>query len=185
MRDHEQVEQVSETDAETEAPKEEKAPAEDLKSGEKVFTIAFFLVGVFFFWQAIQLWIRMDPPRASSAAALPLFTSGIWVVLSFVTILENIRKKTPLSRYKTIKEKLKRGLAYTYPKESFIITLAIVLYCVLLFVGIDFYIVSTVFLYATMCYLSRGNFIKNILWTAIFMGFTFVVFQVIFGVVFS
>ena len=53
-----------------------------------------------------------------------------------------------------------------------------------LVLGINFYISTGLFLYATMCYLLRKDFLKNILWTALVMAFIVVVFRMLFGVVF-
>jgi len=155
-----------------------------LNPGEKVFTVILFLTGAFFFYQALTLWNSMPQPRASSAAALPIFTSGIWTLLSLVAIIENIRKKTSLSKHKSIAEKLREGVAYVFPKEVMVIIGGVVLYCALLFFGVNFFIVSSLFLYGSICYLRRRGWIINIILTAIFMGFIYVVFTMLFNVVF-
>ena len=56
-------------------------------------------------------------------------------------------------------------------------------YCVLLANGIPFIVSSPIFLWAAMTYLERGNFVKNILFTAIVMAFVILVFKVGFHVV--
>ena len=169
---------------ETEDTAKTAAPKEELKSGEKAFAILLFLAGAFFFWQALELWLRMSPPRASSAAALPLFTTGIWTILSFVGVVETLRKTSPLSRYKSVAQKLKHGIAYVLPKEVAVIIGVILLYSVLVFFRFNFYVISSLFLYGSMCYFTRKWYLLNILWTALFMAFIYVVFQVFFNVVF-
>lgn len=169
---------VTQTDP---APKQRVA---DLQAGEKAFTVALFLVGLFFLVQSIQLWLRVSPPRISSAAALPLFCSLVWTIFSFVGILENIRKTTPLSGVAGgFAQRLKEGLRYTFPKEVLVLLLAIVVYCASLLLHLSFYIGTPLFLWGSMCYLMKKGYVKNILWTAICMAFIVLVFRMLFGVV--
>ena len=156
----------------------------ELRAGEKAFTIILFLAGVFLFYHSIKIWLRLNPPRVSSAAALPLITSGLWVLLTFTIIIENLFKKTPLSGLKSLGQKILNGLRYVFPNEVFVMVCAIVVYCVLLLSGVSFYIVTPLFLYGSMCYLTRKRYVWNIVWTAIIMGFTIVVFKMLFGVTF-
>lgn len=62
--------------------------------------------------------------------------------------------------------------------------LAILAYCALLLAGVSFYIATPLFLYGSMCFLTRRNYLKNILWTAVVMAFIVVVFRLLFGVIF-
>jgi len=178
MNDHENMQSESVPDLQQTGSKEE------LKSGEKLFTYVLFSIGLFFLWQSIMLWLRMSPPRSASAAAVPLFTSGLWTLLSLMVIIENTRKNSPLTMAKSITKKLKLCVSYVLPKEVFVIICAILVYCILLICKANFYVVSSLFLYGSMCYLTGKNLVKNIIWTAIFMGFVFAVFRVMFGVVF-
>ena len=155
-----------------------------LRAGEKAFTVVLFLAGVFLFYHSLKLWLRLNPPRSSSAAALPLITSGLWVVLTLTLIIENLLKKTPLSGIKSLGQKISKGLLYVFPKEVLVTLCAMAIYCVLLLIGVSFYIVTPLFLYGAMCYLTGKGYIRNILWTAIIMGFTIVVFKMLFGVAF-
>lgn len=155
-----------------------------LQSGEKVFHVVLFAVGLVAFALALQLWLQMSEPRISSAAALPLFVSGAWTLMALAGILENIKMTTPLSKLKDSSSKLHAALKYAFPKEVLVLLLGIVVYCVLLYLKVSFYISTPLFLYAGMCYLMRGNYIKNILWTAVVMAFIIVVFRMLFGVVF-
>jgi hypothetical protein len=44
-------------------------------------------------------------------------------------------------------------------------------------------IATPIFLWCTMSFLSRGKFVKNLLWTALCMLFIYLVFRVLFSVV--
>ncbi|MBQ9595318.1 MAG: tripartite tricarboxylate transporter TctB family protein, partial [Synergistaceae bacterium] len=65
-----------------------------------------------------------------------------------------------------------------------IMLVLIVAYCVALLEGVSFYIATPAFLYISMCYLMRRDFLKNIIWTGIVMAFIVLVFRVLFSVVF-
>ena len=170
---------------ETVTPKTDISSSQSqLQSGEKVFHIFLFAMGLFAFILALQLWFQMSEPRISSAAALPLFVSGAWTIMSLIGIIENIKMTTPLTQIKDASQKLHEALKYAFPKEVLVLLLAILVYCMLLFLKVSFYISTPLFLYGGMCYLMRGNYIKNILWTAVVMAFIIVVFRMVFGVVF-
>jgi len=170
--------------AEKDTAAENTAPAKaDLRQGEKAFAIAFFLLGAAAFWQSLQLWLSLSPPRAASAGALPLFVSAVWMVLSFVIVIENIRKKTPLSgRIGSRFDAIWQGLSYLFPRPVAIMLIATVAYCAALLLSVGFYISTSIYLWCTMCYLTRKNFLKNILWTGMCMGFIYVVFGLMFNV---
>lgn len=155
-----------------------------LSAGEKVFAVILLLTGLGAFGLALELWGRMSEPKVASAAALPLFVSGLWVIMALLTVIENVRLDTPLRALTSTKEKILEGLRYAIPKEVLIVLLAILAYCVLLLLGVSFYIATPLFLYGNMCYLTRKNYLKNILWTAIVMAFIVVVFRMLFGVIF-
>ena len=55
-------------------------------------------------------------------------------------------------------------------------------YCIALNLKVGFYIATPVFLWVSMCYLMRKDYVKNILWTALCMAFILVVFRFIFSV---
>jgi hypothetical protein len=155
-----------------------------LAPGEKVFSVVLFVLGLVALGMALELWMRMSEPRIASAGALPLFVSGVWVVLAFLTVLENFKLTSPLSALKDKKEKIKQGLAYALPIDVLVILAAVLVYCILLFVGVSFYIATPLFLYGSMCYLMKKDYLKNILWTALVMAFIVLVFRMLFGVVF-
>lgn len=155
-----------------------------LAAGEKAFAVIVLLAGLGAFGLALELWTRMSEPKIASAAALPLFVSGLWVILALLTVIENFRLDTPLTGVSDWREKLRAGLRCAVPKETAVMLLAILAYCALLLAGVSFYIATPLFLYGSMCCLTRRNFLKNILWTAAVMAFIVVVFRLLFGVIF-
>lgn len=168
---------------------QEKAPVQTehkpaLAAGEKVFAVVLLLTGLGAFALAFELWSRMSEPRIASAAALPLFVSGLWVLMALLTVIENFRLDTPLSGMSSMKEKILEGLRYAIPMSVLVILAAVLVYCVLLLVGVSFYIATPLFLYGCMCYLMRKDYVKNILWTAIVMAFIVLVFRMLFSVIF-
>ena len=162
----------------------EQNTAPVLKAGEKLFTYLLFLAGVFFFWHSLRLWLTMEPPRSASAAALPLGMSLLWTILSLTLLAGNHNKKTPLSAIKSPRKKIRDGIRYAFPKEVMVMSGAVVIYCTLMLMGFGFYIATPLFLFGTMSYLTGKLSFWNILWTAVIMAFTVLVFRILFGVVF-
>ena len=185
MSDNDTEKIMDEPQIEEQISENSAAPAADeLKPGEKLFVGILLLVGLFFLWHSIQLWLSVSPPRESSAAILPLLMTSLWVILTLGIFIQNLRKKTPLSEIKQWKNKIWNGLKYTFPIEVTVVLGAVVVYCVLLMAGISFYLLTALFLYGTMCYLMKTGYLKNIIWTAIFMVFTIVVFGILFNIAF-
>lgn len=165
--------------------KEEKVEIKtDLEAGEKVFQIVLTLIGAFFVYQSLKLWQVVSAPKVSSAAALPLFVSLVWTIFSLIGVIQNIKKSTPLNNISSMGEKIKKGLAYALPKDVVVVIAAVIIYCLLLLVGLNFYIATAIFLYATICYLTKKDFVKNIIWVALVLLFAFLAFEKLFGIVF-
>lgn len=164
----------------------EASPGEKpvLEAGEKVFTVVLLVFGLIAFAMSLQLWMKMSEPKISSAGALPLFVTGLWVILAAMAIFENRKLTSPLSGLKDRSEQLIEGLQYAFPRDIAVMLAFIVAYCLVLYLGLSFYIATSLFLYGGMCYLSKKHFIKNLLWTAMIMTFIVLVFRVMFGVVF-
>jgi hypothetical protein len=152
-----------------------------MKPGEKGFNIFLLLMGLFFLSESIKMY--QVKPGASSYAAVPLFVSILIVVFSMITIISDIRKKTPTSVSVTKGQMFKNAILFIFPKDIVVILLLILLYCIGLYVGLGFYIVTPVFLWISMCYLMGEKFLHNILWTALSLAFIFVMFSTIFKVV--
>ena len=163
-----------------ESAAEKKYP---LAPGEKVFAVVLLATGLAALGLALELWFRMSAPRISSAAAMPLFVSALWSLMALLNVIENFKLKTPLSGKKGA-EKVWEGLRYAMPKDVVVMLVAVLAYCVALLMGLSFYIATSLFLYGTMCYLTRKNYLKNVLWTALVMAFIVVVFRMLFSVVF-
>lgn len=168
----------------TEQPPAAAAAKPALRAGEKLFTVILCLAGFLLFGQALQLWLRLSPPRNASAAALPLFVSGLWALLALSIVIENRRRLSPLSALRPWPQKLKAGLHYALPRPVFVMLLLVLVYCILLWLRLSFFVATPLFLYAAMCYFRRGDYLKNLLWTALVMLFIVVIFRFLFGIVF-
>ena len=158
-----------------------------LEAGEKVFSFILLIVGLIALKLSVDLWFSIPlrrGPRIASAAAVPVFVSGLWVILAFITVLENFGLSTPLSKVQGMGTKIVKALQYAMPLNVVIMLAAIVAYCAALVEGVSFYIATPLFLYFSMCYLMRRDFIKNIIWTACVMAFIVLVFRMLFSVVF-
>ena len=158
-----------------------------LEAGEKVFSFILLIVGVIALKLSVDLWFSISlrrGPRIASAAAVPVFVSALWVLMSLWTVIENFKLTTPLSKVKGLFTKIKMAVSYALPLNVVIMLVLIAAYCVSLVEGVSFYIVTPAFLYISMCYLMRKDFVKNILWTGIVMAFIVLVFRVLFSVVF-
>lgn len=158
-----------------------------LEAGEKVFSFILLIVGVIALKLSVDLWFSISlrrGPRIASAAAVPVFVSALWVLMSLWTVIENFKLTTPLSKVKGTGEKIIKALAYALPLNVIIMLALIIAYCVALVEGVSFYIATPAFLYISMCYLTRKDYVKNILWTGIVMAFIVLVFRMLFSVVF-
>lgn len=163
---------------------EKKVPEPEVQvthsSGEKGFAVVLLVIGLFFTWQS-YLMFREDPV-ASSYGAVPLFLSGLITLLALLIIITDRKKKSP-STGKPLKEAVHLALFHVARKDILVMLGLIALYCLALYLNAGFMIATPVFLWVSMTYLSRGNYLKNILWTAICMVFIFLVFKVLFAVV--
>ena len=154
----------------------------DLQPGEKGFTIVLLAFCAFLLYRSMLLW--QQAPGINGPAIVPVLASGLPTLLLAISVITNFWKTTPLSSSElSAKEKYDIATSYLFSKNVVVTLIAIVVYCVLLNMGISFYIVSSLFLWGLMSFLAKGNYIKNILWTALTMAFIFGVFQVMFSVV--
>lgn len=158
-----------------------------LEAGEKVFSFIVLIFGVIALKLSVDLWFSISlrrGPRIASAAAVPVFVSALWVIMALWTVIENFKLSTPLSKVKSTWEKFTKAVAYALPLNVVIMLVLIVAYCAALVMGVSFYIATPAFLYVSMCYLTRKDYVKNILWTGSVMAFIVVVFRLLFSVVF-
>ncbi len=148
-----------------------------LRPGEKTFTVVLLTLGVVLFACALRLWFESDEPRIASAAALPLLITCVWVLLAFIILIENIGKEAES------KKNLAAAAFDIFPVNVIKVIAVVVMYCLLLFFGVGFYILTPLFLWGTMCMLGKGGYIKNLLWSAACMAFVYVVFTLMLNVV--
>lgn len=148
--------------------------------GEKGFAVFFLLIGLFFTWQSIILY--KEHPGASSCGSVPLFCSSVIALFSLLTIIFDRKKETENSG-KAVIEMMKDTCRHIFPTDVIVMLLFMVAYCIALYVGLGFMYVTPVFLWGSMTFLSRGNYVKNILWTGLCMLFIYLVFHILFSVV--
>lgn len=154
----------------------------DLQPGEKVFTLFLFVTCSFMFYQSILL--LKEHPGISGPAVLPMLASGLPALLLFGSIIGNVKKKTLLNiRSLNFEQKKKILKDYLFPSAIITALVFIVLYCAMLSFHVPFYIVTSLFLWGLMSLLSRRNYLKNAVWTALTMIFIAVVFGMLFSVV--
>ncbi|MCL1906127.1 MAG: tripartite tricarboxylate transporter TctB family protein [Clostridiales bacterium] len=159
--------------------KEQKTAVEAKMSpmpGERAFALALFLLGVAAFLRSIALCFAISPPVMASAAALPLLASGLWATLSLVILAASPGKGRAARG-------IRQALGYALPAPLPAIITAIAAYCLALLLHVSFYIATPLFLWGAMCYLTRRDFLKNILWTALIMGFILLIFTMLFHVI--
>lgn len=151
-----------------------------LRVGEKGFTVVLLAVAAFMLYQSVMLWQKK--PGVAGPAIIPLLSSGLVVLLSLATVVSNIKKKTAIRKDMPFVGKVKCVCSYLFSSNVLVGLAAIVLYCALLMMGVSFYIVTPIFLWGLMSFYKKGDYLKNLLWTAICMGFIFVVFRLMFNV---
>lgn len=154
--------------------------APDFQPGEKGFAVFLLLIGLFFTWQAVLLYQKA--PGASGSGAVPLFCSLLIDVFA-IAILITDRKRISINSGKPFSEVVRNTTAYLAGRDVVVMILLVLAYCVALFLDLGFMAATPVFLWAGMSYLSRKNYVKNIIWTALCMLFIYLVFRVLFSVV--
>lgn len=150
------------------------------KPGEKVFPVLLLMLGIFVTKEAWGMYSRA--PELSGYGTIPLFCGMMMVVLSAIIIITNFFRKSELTGM-TMEDKAIAVIKHLFSADVLVMLVMIAAYCVLLANGVPFIVSSPIFLWAAMTYLERGNFVKNIFFTAIVMGFIILVFKVGFHVV--
>ncbi len=148
--------------------------------GEKGFAIFLLVIGLFFTWQSVLLYQKA--PGASSCGAVPLFCSAL-IDLFAVAILITDRKKHSVNSGLSLGAAARNALHHLVSLDILVMAALVLIYCIALYVGAGFMLATPVFLWAGMTYLSRGNYVKNLLWTALCMLFIYLVFRVLFSVI--
>ena len=147
--------------------------------GEKGFAVFLLLFGAFFFWQSLKLY--QAKPGIEGPGAMPLFISALIVIFSLCIIISD-RKAPSENHGLSLGEQVKKTLGFIFQKDVLVEMLLILAYCVALNLKVGFYIATPVFLWVSMCYLMRKDYVKNLLWTALSTAFILVVFRFIFSV---
>lgn len=151
-----------------------------LAPGEFAFGVCLLAFGIIGLILSIKLFAEASGNKLASAGALPLIASIVLVALSvYILIKETIFLKREDG---SIFGKIKKAIFYVFPKDLVVVILAIAAYSFILFLGLNFYIASAIFLWGLMSYLSRGKLIRNILITAIVVLILFLIFGLAFGV---
>lgn len=150
------------------------------QSGEKGFAVVLLLIGLFFTWQSVLLY--RDAPGASSYGAVPLFCSCLIDLFSIILLITD-RKKPSASTGLSPLAAIKAAVKHLFSLDILVMSGLVLLYCVCLYLGLGFMVATPVFLWASMTFLSRGSYVKNLLWTALCMLFIYLIFRVLFSVV--
>ncbi|MDO4492351.1 MAG: tripartite tricarboxylate transporter TctB family protein [Clostridia bacterium] len=157
-------------------------PQQKLAPGERVFAYILLVLGLCCVYLSWDLWNKVDTAKKmTSAAAVPMIVSVLWVVLTVFVILSERKMASGTSG--TLLERIKTTVSYIFPVDFVVMFLATIAYCIALYLGLGFYIATPLYLYATICYLQKKDPVKNILWTAIIMAMIYLLFDVLFGVV--
>ncbi len=150
------------------------------KPGEKGFPILLLLLGIFVTKESAEMY--RQAPQLQGYGTVPLICGILLIVLSVFVILNNFRLESEIKE-QPVKEKAQNVIQHLFSKDVLVMLALIVAYCLLLNFGLPFIVSSPIFLWVSMTYLRRGDYIKNIVFTAIIMVFVIVVFNVAFHVV--
>jgi len=165
-------------DAEEEMKNKVNAP---FLPGEKGFPLFFLVIGLFFMYQSWQLVVKAAATKATYGD-LPMFVSTVITLLSIVLLIQD-RNAPSESAGLSFREKFLAMIRFLFPKEVTVVIILILGYCMMLNFGLGFYIATPIFLWVSICFLMKKDYIKNILWTAVCILFIYVVFSTIFAVV--
>jgi len=160
---------------------EERKKRAQTKPGEKIFSFLLLLLGIYFTWQSYQYFL--DKPAISEYGALPLILGVILIILSGVTIVTDFFRESELKSQKP-GQRIVNTLKYLVPRADAVMILLIAIYTTTFFLGVSFWINTPIFLWVSMAYLHRRDYLKNILWIGIILAFIYLVFKVAFSVVF-
>ncbi len=150
------------------------------KPGEKVFPILLLMLGIYATKESWGMYKRS--PELSGYGTVPLFCGAMITLLSVIIIITNMFHESEISEM-PLKDKALAVVKHLFSLDVLVMLAMIIVYCIMLYNGVPFIISSPIFLWVAMTYLERGNFVKNILFTAIVMAFVILVFKVGFHVV--
>ena len=150
------------------------------RPGERVFILLLLVLGIYI---TIESWkMYQDSPTLSGYGTVPLICGVLLSVLSLFALvrammMDSVLKGLPAG------EQAKQVAQHLFSRDVVITLLLVVAYCASMALGAPFIIATPVFLWVSMTYLRRGDYLKNILYTAIVFAFVYLVFHVGFSVV--
>lgn len=150
------------------------------KPGEKGFAFVLLGFGILVLTEAVKMYQK--EPKVSSYGAMPVFLGSLLILFSVVIVIQNLKKTSEMSG-KPWKEQLATGLRHLFRKDVAVMTLLLLAYSMALFFGLGFVAATPVFLWVSMCYLTRKKYAMNLVYTAIVMAFVMIVFKLVFRVV--
>lgn len=150
------------------------------KPGEKGFTVILLLAGLFVTVESLKMY--REDPTLQGYGTVPLICGVLLSLFSLIVLLKDLKTESEIKGL-PFKEKASSVIHHLFIVDVVIMLLFIAAYCLMLYFGIPFVISSPIFLWASMSYLRKTGYVKNILFTAIVMAFVIVVFNVAFGVV--
>lgn len=145
-----------------------------------IFTTALCALSAFSVYESIHLW--NGHKGVDGPAFVPLTVSVLLLILSFFELVSELRTVHQCQGDKdTDGETQKDTCRFSIISISGC-CIMIVLYCVLICAEVSFWIVSPVFLFALMTFLSKGHIFRNLLITCAVIGFIYMLFVICFGV---
>ena len=150
------------------------------KPGEKGFAFVLLGFGIFVLVSAVDMYHQS--PSVSSYGAMPLFLGILLTVFSLIIIVQNFRKESAISG-KRISEQASIALLHLFSKDVTVMILLLLLYSIALFLGAGFTVATSIYLWLAMSYLTKKNYLRNVLYTALLMAFVLLVFKVLFHII--
>lgn len=150
------------------------------KPGEKGFAVILLAFGAIVLWQGILMFQKT--PKLSSYGAMPLILGIMLTLCSTIIIVQNFNRKSEIAG-RPLSEKVSKTLGHLLKQDVLVMILLLIAYSVALFAGLRFVYSTPIYLWVTISYLTRKNYAKNILYTAIVMAFIMVVFKILFRII--
>ncbi len=154
--------------------------ADMTKPGERVFTLLLFVLGVYITIESRKMYL--ESPTLSGYGTVPLICGVLLTLLSAYALVRAVMTESVLKGRPPAAQAKAVG-RHLFSRDVMITLLMIAVYCVSMGFGAPFIIVTPIFLWISMSYLRRGDYLKNILYTAIVFAFVYLVFHVGFSVV--
>lgn len=142
------------------------------KPGEIIFHAFLLAVALFFLWQSLSLMKKK--PGTDGPAAVPLLVSAILALCTLTGFLRTMMNKN---------RNEESVIHYLFPMPVVTALGAILIYCVMLGLGLSFWILTPVFLLGLMTAYEKERFFRNILCTVLCTGILYVIFTLLFRVV--